>query len=57
MKNKHTSWYQILGQRIQQERKKFAITQIQLAERIGISKSYITKIEAANCDKSFSYYL
>ena len=54
MKNKHTSRYQILGQRIQTERKKFGITQVQLAERIGISKSYITKIEAANCDKSFS---
>lgn len=54
MENKHTSRYQIIGQRVQKARKKFGITQIQLAERIGISKSYISKIEAANCDKSFS---
>lgn len=54
MKNKHASRYQMLGQRIKKERKKFGITQVQLAERIGISNSYITKIEATNCDKSFS---
>ena len=54
MKRKHTLKYQLIGKRIQEERKKLGITQLELAERIGISKSYITKIEAANCDKSFS---
>jgi len=30
------------------------MTQKQLAKKVGISLSYLTKIEAANCDKGFS---
>lgn len=41
--------------------KKFRIqnnlTQKQLAEKIGISLSYLSKIEAANCNKSFSLHV
>lgn len=41
--------------------KKFRIqnnlTQKQLAEKIGISLSYLSKIEASNCNKSFSLHV
>lgn len=51
---KHDLKYQIIGRTISQERRKFGITQLELSEKIGVSKSYISKIEAANCTKSFS---
>ncbi len=41
--------------------KKFRIqnnlTQKQLAEKIGISLSYLSKIEASNCNESFSLHV
>lgn len=40
--------------RIRQEK---GITQKQLAEKAGISLSYLSKIEAINCNKSFSLYV
>lgn len=33
------------------------LTQKQLAEKVGISLSYLSKIEAANCNKSFSLHV
>ena len=46
--------YRTVGSRIKQQRKEKGFTQQQLCEKVGISLSYLSKIEAANCDKSFS---
>lgn len=46
--------YRTVGSRIKQKRKEKGFTQQQLCEKVGISLSYLSKIEAANCDKSFS---
>lgn len=54
MSQKHTQHYKIIGQTIQKYRKQKALTQEQLADKIGISISYLTKIEAPNCDQPFS---
>lgn len=47
MSQKHSEQYKIIGQAI----KKY---QEQLADRVSISISYLTKIEAPNCDQPFS---
>lgn len=54
MENKHAGKYQIIGISIQEERRRRGITQQELSEKIGVSKSYISKIEAPNCLKTFS---
>lgn len=54
MGNKYSERYKKIGQQIQYYRKLKGLTQEELANAINISKSYISKIEAANCDKSFS---
>lgn len=54
MPEKYADKYKIIGQRIQQYRKLKGLTQEQLADTISISKSYLSKIEAQNCDKTFS---
>lgn len=54
MSQKHTEYYKIIGQTIKKYRKQKALTQEQLADKIGISISYLTKIEAPNCDQPFS---
>ncbi len=46
--------YSTVGSKIKQKRKEKGLTQQQLCEKVGISLSYLSKIEAANCDKSFS---
>ena len=46
--------YGTIGNRIKQIRMDKEYTQQQLCEKAGISISYLSKIEAANCDKSFS---
>ncbi len=46
--------YSTVGSNIKQKRKEKGLTQQQLCEKVGISLSYLSKIEAANCDKSFS---
>lgn len=46
--------FHIIGKNIQYFRKKANLTQCQLAETTGISLSYLSKIEASNCDKSIS---
>lgn len=53
MSQKHTEQYKIIGQAIKKYRKQRGLTQEQLADRMGISISYITKIEAVNCAMSF----
>lgn len=54
MANKYSHRYKQIGQKIQYYRKQKGLTQEELAHKISISKSYLTKIEAPNCDKSFS---
>lgn len=54
MEGKHTDRYRQIGQAIQKYRKMKGLTQVELADKISISLSYLTKIEAFNCDKPFS---
>lgn len=54
MISKHTKKLQALGCRIAELRKARGLSQEDLAERASISYSYLTKIEAPNCDVSFS---
>ena len=46
--------YQVIGTNIKLYREQARLTQIQLAERAKISISYLSKIEAAGCNKSLS---
>lgn len=54
MPSKYANKYKKIGQRIKYYRMQKGLTQEQLADKVGISKSYLTKIEAPNCDKPFS---
>lgn len=49
-----TDLYRIIGANIKHYREQAKLTQVQLAERAKISISYLSKIEAAGCDKSLS---
>ena len=49
-----TDLYRIIGTNIKYYREQSRLTQIQLAEQAGISISYLSKIEATGCNKSFS---
>ena len=46
--------YQVIGTNIKHYRELAKLTQVQLAEQAKISISYISKIEAAGCNKSLS---
>lgn len=54
MSQKHSEQYKIIGQSIKKYRKEKGLTQEQLADMTCISISYLTKIEALNCDQPFS---
>ena len=54
MSSKHTRKLKLLGSRIASLRKSQGLSQEDLAEKASISYSYLTKIEAPNCDISFS---
>ena len=54
MGQKHAEKYKIIGQSIKKYRKLKKLTQEQLADKASISISYLTKIEALNCDQPFS---
>ena len=54
MSQKHSEHYKLIGQTIKKYRKQKGFTQEQLADMASISISYITKIEAVNCDQPFS---
>lgn len=54
MNQKHTKEYKMIGQAIKKYRKDKGFTQEQLADRVSISMSYLTKIEAPNYDQPFS---
>ncbi len=49
-----TSLYHVIGANIKYYREQAKLTQVQLAEQAKISISYLSKIEAAGCDKSLS---
>lgn len=49
-----TDLYRVIGANIKYYREQAKLTQVQLAERAKISISYLSKIEAAGCDKSLS---
>lgn len=49
-----TDLYRVIGTNIKHYRKQAELTQVQLAEHAKISISYLSKIEAAGCDKSLS---
>ncbi len=46
--------YQVIGSNIKYYRETSGLTQIQLAEKLQISISYLSKIEATGCTKSLS---
>ena len=46
--------YTVIGKNIKQFRINAGLTQVQLCDKTGISISYLTKLEAAKCDKSIS---
>lgn len=52
-----TDLYRIIGTNIKYYREQANLTQSQLAERAKISISYLSKIEAVGCHKSFSLYV
>lgn len=54
MGQKHSEHYKLIGQAIKKYRKQRGLTQEQLADMVCISISYLTKIEALNCDQPFS---
>lgn len=54
MERKHVDKYKKIGQAIKEIRKSKGWSQVELAKKIGMSKSYISKIEAPNTDKPFS---
>lgn len=46
--------YRLIGINIKRRREAAGLTQAQLADGAGISVSYLSKVEAAGCDKSLS---
>lgn len=46
--------YQVIGSNIKYFREQANLTQIQLAEKVQISISYLSKLEATGCNKSIS---
>jgi transcriptional regulator with XRE-family HTH domain len=46
--------YRVIGTNIKLYREQSKLTQVQLAEQAKISISYLSKIEAAGCNKSLS---
>ena len=51
---KRNDIYKNIGQKIKKYRKEKQLTQVEFAEKLDISISYLSKIEAENCNKSFS---
>jgi transcriptional regulator with XRE-family HTH domain len=52
--NRDADLYRVIGANIKHYREQAKLTQVQLAEQAKISISYLSKIEAAGCDKSLS---
>lgn len=54
MLGNHYDKYKKIGFKIKKLREERNLSQYEFAELIGISISYLSKIEAPNCNKSFS---
>jgi len=54
LKNKHEQEYKMLGLNIAYYRKLAGLSQLQLAETIGISRTHMSNIEAPNMPTSIS---
>lgn len=54
MQNRYADKYIKLGKNIKKYRKQLGLSQEELAHKMSISRSYLSKIEAPNCEKSFS---
>lgn len=54
MKSSHDERYRQIAKRIVYYRIRKRLSQEELADKIGISKSYLSKIEAPNSTKAFS---
>lgn len=52
--NKYDKQYIAIGQKVAEYRKKRKMTQEELANKVGISYSYLTQIEAPNVVKKMS---
>lgn len=52
--DKNAERYKTISQNIKKYRKIKNMTQKELSEKVGISLSYLTKIEAEKCNKTFS---
>ena len=52
--NNDAELYKFIGKNIKYYREQSKLTQLQLAEQAKISISYLSKIEAAGCNKSLS---
>ena len=50
-----TDLYRVIGANIKNYREQAKLTQVQLAEQTKISISYLSKIEAAGCEKACPY--
>lgn len=54
MVNKYIDKYILIGNNIKKYRKMMGLSQEALADKMQMSRSYLSKIEAPNCEKSFS---
>lgn len=52
--NNDTDLYCAIGSNIKRYREEAKLTQVQLAEQAKISISYLSKVEAAGCNKGLS---
>lgn len=52
--SKDADLYHVIGSNIKHYREQAHMTQVQLADAAQISISYLSKIEAINCNKSIS---
>lgn len=54
MSNKHEREYKMIGLNIAYHRKLIGLSQLQLAEAVGISRTHMSNIEAPNMPTSIS---
>lgn len=57
MDSHHEKRFKIISNNIKKFRQNKNMTQKELANRVGISLSYLSKIEASNSNKSFSLHV
>lgn len=57
MESKYTERMETIGRNIAEHRILLGLTQQELADKVGISKSYLSKIEASSSNKSCSLHV